>query len=58
MATGLGKTYLAGFFAQKFKRILFIAHREEILYQAKRLFKKIMPDKTCGIYNGKIKKSR
>ncbi|WP_407675732.1 DEAD/DEAH box helicase family protein [Peribacillus saganii] len=35
MATGLGKTYLAGSFAEKFKRILFIAHREEILYQAK-----------------------
>jgi superfamily II DNA or RNA helicase len=31
MATGLGKTYLAGFFAQNFKKILFIAHREEIL---------------------------
>lgn len=38
MATGLGKTYLAGFFAQRFQRVLFIAHREEILYQAKRSF--------------------
>ena len=28
MATGLGKTYLAAFFAQHFKRILFIAHLE------------------------------
>ena len=55
MATGLGKTYLAGFFAQKFKRILFIAHREEILYQAKRSFGQIMPDRSGGIYNGKRK---
>ncbi|CRK83020.1 DEAD/DEAH box helicase family protein [Neobacillus massiliamazoniensis] len=57
MATGLGKTYLAGFFAQNFRRILFIAHREEILYQAKDSFKKIMPEKEGGIYNGKIKES-
>ena len=55
MATGLGKTYLAGFFARKFKRVLFIAHREEILYQAKKSFKRIMPERTGGIYNGKIK---
>ncbi len=55
MATGLGKTYLAGFFAQKFKRILFIAHREEILYQAKKSFEHIMPDRSYGIYNGNVK---
>lgn len=57
MATGLGKTYLAGFFAQNFHRVLFIAHREEILYQAKESFKKIMPDKRYGIYNGKQKEA-
>ena len=55
MATGLGKTYLAGFFARKFKRTLFIAHREEILHQAKRSFAQIMPVRSGGIYNGKIK---
>ena len=55
MATGLGKTYLAGFFAQNFERVLFIAHREEILQQAKDTFLRIMPDKTAGIYNGKEK---
>ena len=55
MATGLGKTYLAGFFAERFKRILFIAHREEILHQAKRSFGQIMPDRSGGIYNGKMK---
>ncbi|MDQ1002689.1 superfamily II DNA or RNA helicase/HKD family nuclease [Neobacillus niacini] len=55
MATGLGKTYLAGFFAQNFTKILFIAHREEILYQARDSFKRIMPEKQYGIYNGKRK---
>jgi superfamily II DNA or RNA helicase/HKD family nuclease len=58
MATGLGKTYLAGFFAQNFKKILFIAHREEIIYQARDSFKKIMPDRRYGIYNGKFKESQ
>jgi superfamily II DNA or RNA helicase/HKD family nuclease len=57
MATGLGKTYLAGFFSMNFNKILFIAHREEILYQARESFKKIMPDKQYGIYNGKHKES-
>lgn len=57
MATGLGKTYLAGFFSKNFKKILFIAHREEILYQARDSFKKVMPDKQYGIYNGKTKES-
>ncbi|MBT2728567.1 DEAD/DEAH box helicase family protein [Bacillus sp. ISL-75] len=57
MATGLGKTYLAGFFAQNFNKILFIAHREEILYQARDSFKKIMPESKFGIYNGKSKES-
>lgn len=55
MATGLGKTYLAGFFAKRFQKVLFIAHREEILYQAQKSFQHIMPDKISGIYNGKHK---
>lgn len=55
MATGLGKTYLAAFFAKHFKRILFIAHLEEILHQAEASFRKVISDKTTGIYNGKQK---
>lgn len=55
MATGLGKTYLAAFSTKKFNRVLFIAHREEILYQAKKSFEHVMPDRDYGIYNGKIK---
>ncbi|MFV8829539.1 DEAD/DEAH box helicase family protein [Alkalihalobacterium sp. APHAB7] len=52
MATGLGKTYLAGFFARNYKRILFVAHREEILKQAQKSFEHIMPERTFGIYSG------
>lgn len=55
MATGLGKTYLAAFFAKKFQRILFIAHREEILFQAMESFQKVIPDKKAGVYYGKEK---
>ncbi|WP_369903636.1 DEAD/DEAH box helicase family protein [Bacillus manliponensis] len=57
MATGLGKTYLAAFFAQRFKRVLFIAHLEEILNQAEKSFQRVMKDKTTGIYNGRKKES-
>lgn len=57
MATGLGKTYLAGFFAKKFKRILFIAHRQEILTQAQNSFSTIIKNRTFGIYNGKQKEA-
>ncbi|GAB7386942.1 DEAD/DEAH box helicase family protein [Bacillaceae bacterium] len=55
MATGLGKTYLAGFFAKKYRRVLFIAHREEILLQARQTFQRIMPDRSMGIFNGNAK---
>lgn len=52
MATGLGKTYLAAFFAKRFKRVLFVAHREEILHQALRSFRTVMPKSEGGLYNG------
>lgn len=58
MATGLGKTYLAVFFARNFHRVLFIAHREEILHQAKRSFAQVLSDKTFGIYDGKVKEGQ
>ncbi|MFJ7684626.1 DEAD/DEAH box helicase family protein [Peribacillus butanolivorans] len=58
MATGLGKTYLAGFFARKFKRVLFIAHLEEILYQAKKSFETVIPGQNFSIYNGKVKEKK
>ncbi|MFD3260749.1 DEAD/DEAH box helicase family protein [Paenibacillus lentus] len=55
MATGLGKTYLAGFFAERFSKILFIAHREEILHQARQSFQRVMPERSLGIFNGHYK---
>lgn len=44
-ATGIGKTYLAAFDSRKFDRVLFIAHREEILKQAYESFKNVRRDK-------------
>ena len=49
-ATGIGKTYLAAFDTKNYKKILFIAHREEIIKQASRTFKNIHPDKTIGFF--------
>jgi superfamily II DNA or RNA helicase/HKD family nuclease/diadenosine tetraphosphate (Ap4A) HIT family hydrolase len=50
LATGLGKTWLAGFDCDRpeFKRILFVAHREEILDQAVAVFRRIMPNGRIG----------
>jgi superfamily II DNA or RNA helicase/HKD family nuclease len=48
MATGVGKTYLAAFDCLKYKRILFVAHREEILNQAYKSFQRLMPQKSFG----------
>jgi superfamily II DNA or RNA helicase len=57
MATGLGKTWLAGFFARKFRSVLFVAHREEILLQARQTFQRIMPERSTGLYYGQEKES-
>ena len=57
LATGLGKTYLAAFFARKFKRVLFIAHRQEILRQAHQSFMHVHPDKTAGYFNAAEKET-
>lgn len=51
MATGLGKTYLAAFFAGTYKKVLFVAHREEILKQAQASFEKVL-DVKGGLYYG------
>ena len=52
MATGLGKTYLAAFDARQLdaRRILFIAHREEILLQAEATFQRVFPQAHVGRY--------
>ena len=57
MATGLGKTILSALDVLEFKpkKILFVAHREEILIQSMNAFKYFMPNKKYGIYKGKNK---
>ena len=54
MATGLGKTYLAAFDAQRLGagNVLFVAHREEILLQAEATFQKVFPSARVGYYTG------
>lgn len=54
-ATGIGKTYLAAFDSLGRRRILFAAHREEILEQAARAFQKVHPDRTIGFLTGSRK---
>lgn len=55
MATGVGKTFLAAFDSKTYRRILFVAHREEILNQAYQSFSKVMPEKSLGLFNDKTK---
>ena len=50
-ATGIGKTYLAAFDSKRYNRILFVAHREEILKQAYESFKNIRKDKIINHKN-------
>lgn len=54
LATGLGKTWLAAFDSIQChaKRVLFVAHREEILLQAEETFVRIRPGGRTGFYNG------
>ena len=54
-ATGVGKTYLAAFDSAKFKRVLFVAHREEILKQAAVSFKNVRSSEDYGFFYGKQK---
>jgi superfamily II DNA or RNA helicase/HKD family nuclease len=48
LATGLGKTFLAAFDSRLFARVLFIAHRDEILAQAMAAFRRVRPEARLG----------
>jgi superfamily II DNA or RNA helicase/diadenosine tetraphosphate (Ap4A) HIT family hydrolase/HKD family nuclease len=54
MATGLGKTWLAAFDTARpqFRRVPFVAHREEILRQSLNVFRRVRPDADLGLYYG------
>lgn len=54
-ATGIGKTYLAAFDSVKYERVLFVAHREEILKQAAVSFKNVRHTDDYGFFDGKRK---
>jgi HKD family nuclease len=51
-ATGLGKTYLAAFDSRSFPRVLFVAHREELLRQARDAFESVRPGDSTGMVVG------
>lgn len=50
-ATGVGKTYLAAFDSKNYERVLFVAHREEILKQAAESFKNVRDSDDYGFFN-------
>ncbi len=54
LATGLGKTWLSAFDSCRadYQRILFVAHRDEILTQAMSTFRRIRPHAVMGKYTG------
>jgi superfamily II DNA or RNA helicase len=54
LATGLGKTWLAAFYVREVqaKRVLFVAHRDEILRQSRDVFRKVMPGCDAGMFIG------
>ncbi len=55
MATGLGKTWLAAFDTSRpsFRRVLFVAHREEILQQSRDVFRQIRPGDSLTMFTGR-----
>lgn len=52
LATGLGKTWLSAFDSRGHRKVLFVAHREEILRQAMGTFRRIRPMAKLGYYTG------
>ena len=54
-ATGIGKTFLAAFDSKKYEKVLFVAHREEILKQAAVSFQNVRNTKDYGFFMGEEK---
>jgi superfamily II DNA or RNA helicase/HKD family nuclease/predicted house-cleaning noncanonical NTP pyrophosphatase (MazG superfamily) len=53
-ATGIGKTFLAAFDSAAFGRVLFLAHRDELLQQAHATFGQVRPAATRGFFGGGV----
>lgn len=51
-ATGVGKTCIAAFDSKSYARVLFVAHREEILNQAATTFRNIRNSDDYGFFRG------
>ena len=51
-ATGIGKTYLAAFDSKTYEKVLFVAHREEILKQAAESFRNVRSSEDYGFFTG------
>ena len=56
-ATGVGKTFIAAFDSVGYNKILFVAHRIEIIKQAVKVFKRIHPEKSIGFFYNNIKET-
>jgi len=54
-ATGVGKTYLSAFDSRGYRKVLYVAHREEILRQAASTFAAVRPNAKIGFYTGQQK---
>lgn len=54
-ATGIGKTYLAAFDSMPYEKVLFVAHRDEILQQAAESFRNVRRSDDYGFFTGKEK---
>lgn len=54
-ATGIGKTYLAAFDSIGYNKVLFVAHREEILRQAATSFRNVRGSDSIGFFYGNQK---
>lgn len=54
-ATGIGKTYLAAFDSINFKKVLFVAHREEILKQSAATFQTVRQNAEIGFFSSEQK---
>ncbi|MGQ0464794.1 MAG: DEAD/DEAH box helicase family protein [Sporichthyaceae bacterium] len=59
LATGLGKTWLAAFDSSRphFGRVLFVAHREELLRQAMVVFRAAQPTRSVGLLKAGVDES-
>lgn len=60
LGTGMGKTYLAALDSARpeFRRVLFVAHRDEILDQAARTFRMQQPEARLGFFTGRQRDAR